>query len=300
MGHVRGLRKVGNCAVWTYIECALYPAHVRYSVQASRAGVKIKRTVGTYAIDVTCVIAHIGGARLYPMTPDPTPGDKLRLLREAASLSLREASALSGISHSHIREIERIPGKAENMTASTMRGLGNAYGVTVEQIVRIATGRAVMPREEDGRDRPAGAQGIGGTVMVRFMGDVSAGLASFGTESEPKMLEVPTIFLEGFEPKDVFALRVNGASMLSDDARKNIADGSIVLVNEQIKPLPGQLVVCWLHNEDLGVIKSWKPDGDRSWLVSYNGEHPPIRVDETAPATLYGVVIGHWTRAPGI
>lgn len=115
--------------------------------------------------------------------------------------------------------------------------------------------------------------------MIRYMGEVSAGLLGNGAAEPPQMIEVPSAFLESYSPDDVYALRVNGSSTLSGDARRNIADGSIVLVNERLQPLDGQMVVAWLHDEDLGVIKAWRPKGERVWLVSYNGKHPPIAVD---------------------
>ncbi len=85
---------------------------------------------------------------------------------------------------------------------------------------------------------------------------------------------------------------MNGNSMLSDDARRSIADGSIVLVNEHLQPLAGQLVVVWLHDQDLGVNKAWNPKGDGLWLVSYNGEHAPIHVDEASPAPCTALSLG--------
>lgn len=250
-------------------------------------------------MNVTYAIAHTGAATVPYMAAELTAGDRLLQLREQAHLSLREAAGRSGLSHGHIREIEKIPGKAENMTASTMRGLAIAYGTTVEHIVRIATGRPLPPTDDRQLPTSPLLVDLGGSVMVRYMGDVSAGLLSVGTDEPVRMMEIPTAFLGGYAPDDVYALRVNGNSMLSDDARRSIADGSIVLVNEHLQPLAGQLVVVWLHDQDLGVIKAWNPKGDGVWLVSYNGEHAPIHVDEASPGTLHGVVIGHWTRAPG-
>lgn len=82
-------------------------------------------------------------------------------MRNAAKLSLLEAATRSGLSHGHIRELEKITGKAENMTASTMRGLAVAYRVTIEQIVRIATGMAAPPNALINQARPALAMDLG-------------------------------------------------------------------------------------------------------------------------------------------
>lgn len=82
------------------------------------------------------------------MAGDPTAGDQLFESRDRAGLSLREAAARSGLSYGHIREIEKLAGRAESMTANTVRSLAVTYGVSVGQIVRIATGRSLPVTDE--------------------------------------------------------------------------------------------------------------------------------------------------------
>lgn len=93
-------------------------------------------------------------------------------------------------------------------------------------------------------------------------------------------------------------MEVTGDSMVSEDARLTIPPGSVVVVHESLQPRPGAVVVAWLEDEDLGVLKVYKRHGDGAvWLLSHNTEHPPILVSDETPASIRGVMIGHWTPA---
>lgn len=143
-------------------------------------------------------------------------------------------------------------------------------------------------------------RGSGGAHPVRFVGSVSAGLTGDGIAMPIDWIHVADQFLGDHRARDLFALEVTGDSMVSEDTRLTIPPGSIVIVHEHLQPRPGSVVVAWLDDQDLGVLKVYKRQGDGAvWLLSHNSEHEPIKVSDETPATIRGVMIGHWTPAQG-
>lgn len=228
---------------------------MRYSLQLRCESVKIKRTLSTYDIVVMYVIAHTQAATLPFMAADLTAGDRLYELRDRAGLSLREAAARSGLSYGHIREIEKLPGKAENMTANTMRGLAVAYGVSVEQIVRIATGRPLPITNEPvdivHNDSPKRLPG--GLVMVPVYGYANGGRPTeYGIPVDPELVR----------GENTRAYQVEGNSM-DTGTDDGIKDGEWVLVDTSLtKGVTGRVFLLEIIGDGMTVKRLRQFDGE--------------------------------------
>lgn len=245
-----------------------------------------------------------------PETPKGpfTPGELLRQLREERKInSAREMARRTGLSHTLHSEQEKALGPI-NMQGDTARRIARATSVPMWLIDKIASGaidelpdnldelraqalseqRSLSERQTRGRIQP-----------VRFLGSVSAGLDGDGVADAIDYLGVADYFLGDYNPEDLYLLEVTGDSMVSDDARQYVPPGSIIIVHERLEPLPGQVIVAWLENEDMGVLKVYEEKDGETWLLSYNSNHAPIRVTEETPASLRGVMVANWTKAPG-
>ena len=234
-----------------------------------------------------------------------TPGELLQQLREKRGItSVREAGRRTGLSHTTISNYEAAA-RPIGMRNDTLRRLSRAYSVPRSLIDQIAAGAiSQLPenldqlQQEDSPKQPD-TRVKGRIHPVRFLGSVSAGLNGDGVSLPVDYLAVADFFLKNYDSDDVYALEVTGDSMVSDDVRRAVPPGSIILVHERLQPLPGQVVVAWLEDQDIGVLKVYEQQDGDVWLVSHNSEHPPIRVDGDTPATVRGVMIAQWTRAPG-
>ena len=93
-------------------------------------------------------------------------------------------------------------------------------------------------------------------------------------------------FNDIFDPEDadLFALEVNGDSMIEDQ----IADGDYVVIRRQKTARKGQIVVA-LTDENEATLKRWHPEKNRIRLEPANSAMKPIYVRN---AKVLGVVVG--------
>jgi repressor LexA len=92
---------------------------------------------------------------------------------------------------------------------------------------------------------------------------------------EDDMMDVSLSMLAGYDPAEVFALRVKGDSMI--DAM--IGDGDVVLFRKQAIADNGDMVAVWLDERGETTLKRFYHEGER---VRLQPEHPtmkPIYVD---------------------
>lgn len=189
------------------------------------------------------------------------------------------------------------------MQGDTIRRIARATSVPTWFLDKIAAGAIDELPDDLGELRLQAAneqrQTRGRIQPVRFLGSVSAGLDGDGVADAIDYLGVADYFLGEYDPDDLYLLEVTGDSMVSDDARQYVPPGSIIIVHEHLVPEPGQVIVAWLDNEDMGVLKVYEEKDGETWLVSYNASHAPIKVTEETPASLRGVMVANWTKAPG-
>jgi len=89
-----------------------------------------------------------------------------------------------------------------------------------------------------------------------------------------------------------FALQVEGDSM-----RPDYAPGDIVVVNPDLAPRPGDVVVAKLDREESATLKRFRDRGlDASGqrvieLVPFNDDYPVLVMDANSPGRIIGVVV---------
>jgi len=137
---------------------------------------------------------------------------------------------------------------------------------------------------------PKLSRGIQLTLEDKFfvprpvLGEVAAGNPLTIYPDAIDSIELPTI---ARMPKDSFLLRVKGESL--KDAY--IFSGDIVIVNPNLEPKNGQIVVAVL--DDAAVVKRFYRKKNEIELVSENPEYKPIVIEKKYPSfRIVGIVIG--------
>ena len=179
--------------------------------------------------------------------------------REGLSPTLEEIAQHFGVNKvtvfGHVSELER-KGVIERAAPGISRGL-----------------RLV---EEDGADEPR--QDAGPAVSI--LGRIAAGAPIEAIEA-PERLDLNDLIPEG---KDVYALRVNGNSMIEDSIR----DGDLVLIERRTTARNGETVVAILDGDEATLKRYYREDG-RVRLQPANSAMQPIFVDDIE---IRGVLIG--------
>jgi repressor LexA len=122
---------------------------------------------------------------------------------------------------------------------------------------------------------------IRGIVPVALVGSIVAGNPVNIPDATPyvdddKIMSVPQELIGGVDPAQVFALRVNGQSMI--DAY--IDDGDIVVLRKQQTARNGEMVAAWLTDRNETTLKHFFDDGDRIRLQPANPSMSAIFVDK--------------------
>lgn len=87
-------------------------------------------------------------------------------------------------------------------------------------------------------------------------------------------------------PEATFYVRVSGDSM----TEAGIFDGDLAVVDRAMDASDGNFVIAFVEGEF--TIKEFRRDesGLFGWLVPWNKDYPPIKVDETNNFVIWGVV----------
>lgn len=118
------------------------------------------------------------------------------------------------------------------------------------------------------------------SLALPVLGKIAAG-APIETIEEPEQLDFADLVPEG---KDVYALQVEGESMIEDA----IANGDIVLVERRQTARDGETVVAVLPDGE-ATLKRFYREGGKIRLQPANSTMQPIMVDDVE---IRGVVIG--------
>jgi repressor LexA len=110
-------------------------------------------------------------------------------------------------------------------------------------------------------------------------GTIAAGVLHEAVEQDERI-----DFTGLFNKKNLFALKVNGDSMIED----SIMDGDHVIVRKQRTARKGQIVVA-ITEEGEATLKRWYPEANRIRLEPANSAMKPIYVDD---ARILGTVVG--------
>lgn len=181
--------------------------------------------------------------------------------------------------------IDQIKGKGIPPTlADVAKHFGYKNRATVQQHLQAIEKKGYIKKN------PKLSRGIELTLEDKFfvprpvLGEVAAGNPLTIYPDAIDTVELPTI---AKMPKDSFLLKVKGDSL--KDAY--IFSGDIVIVNPNLEPKNGQIVVAIL--DDAAVVKRFYKKRNEIELVSENPEYKPIVIDKKYPSfKIVGIVIG--------
>jgi len=127
-------------------------------------------------------------------------------------------------------------------------------------------------------------------VEVPVYGRIAAGPGILAVEEVEDKVRVDRFFLGPH--KEVFALRVQGDSMIND----GIHDGDFIFVRKQPKASRGDIVVAWIEGAPgaEATVKRYFPEGDRVRFQPANDAYEPIYVSasEFRETQIVGIVVG--------
>ncbi len=198
-------------------------------------------------------------------------GKYLKKKREEADLSLREASKLATVSHTHIMEIE--DGK-KSPTFDKVMQLLKAYHADAQDFLR-ETG--YLPKNVE----PAA---IGNVRKIPVISWVRAG--KWGAADETFEAEEAEDWIESdIKGEQNFALRVKGDSM-----EPEFNDGDIIIVSPTAKAGNGDYVVA-KNEEDEATFKQYKRFENTRILHPLNPKYPDIVLNKDLEYRIVGVVM---------
>ena len=189
--------------------------------------------------------------------------------REARGLSLRDASKLSGISHTHIRDIE--DGRSIPSFEMVMRFL-KAYTVDIEEFLK-QTGY-LPPNVEHERVRESTRLPIISWTRAGNWQEI-CDTSQYGDYGE---------YVET-DAKGIFALRVRGESMETE-----FHQGDIIVINPYLKPEHNDYVVV-SNEEGEATFKQLKKYGRTRVLHPLNSKYDDIELSREIEHRVVGVVI---------
>lgn len=143
-----------------------------------------------------------------------------------------------------------------------------------------------MAVDEPAGTRPANDDGM---IEIPLLGRVAAGAPILAEENFESTVRVdPGLLGPAAARGDVFALRVQGDSMIGD----GIFDGDILFVRSQATARKGEIVVAMIEGE--ATVKRFYPEGDRIRLQPSNPRLQPIyvRKADMRESQIVGVAVG--------
>lgn len=198
--------------------------------------------------------------------------------------------------NAYLKALRWTPQQFTDATGLEFPGIDKGFNSAPPSAANVSKVAANAPAEPD--ILPPNAIPLGDIVSIRFLGDVAGGLFASGESTdEIRYFDVPRMFVGSYDPEDIYCLSVTGHSMASPDAKRNIAEGSLVLVHTKLERQNNRVVVCYLLEEALGVIKTWQESQEGVWLTSYNPDqqlYKPIAINKDTRAKFCGVVIGSY------
>jgi repressor LexA len=176
----------------------------------------------------------------------------------------------------------------------TLREIGEHMGISstngVNDHLKALERKGFLARDDmkSRALRPVG--GSGQVVEVPLLGRVPAGQPALAVEQCEDSVKIDRFFVG--PARDVFALRVQGESMIED----GIYDGDFIFVRKQLTAEAGQVVVAMIGDE--ATVKRYYPEGDRIRFQPANSAMEPIYVSRSQfrSVDLLGVVIGVYRK----
>jgi repressor LexA len=177
----------------------------------------------------------------------------------------------------------------------TLREIGARFGIRstngVNDHLRALEKKGYLHREDlkSRALRPVDAV-MERTAEVPLLGKVAAGQPILAEKTYDDTVKIDRFFIG--QEREVFALRVQGDSMIED----GIFDGDYVFVRKQLNANPGETVVAMIGDE--ATVKRFYPEGDSIRFQPANARMSPIVVKKRdfRSVNLLGIVIGVYRK----
>lgn len=189
-------------------------------------------------------------------------GKNLKKIREAKGFSQAALADLCGWGQSRIGNYER---GSNSIDIPSAKELAKALGVNVADIL--------IPSKEVDLISLINQQDVfgGDENKENFINSVFEDLSSHLKSKDPMLSR---------KPKSSLTVKMIGSSMESDNPKKNIPDGSEVVIMTDIegKNLNGKAVYVKIEGVDDPIIKELQIDGPNTYLVPWNQRYEVIKV----------------------
>jgi repressor LexA len=201
-----------------------------------------------------------------------------------------------------LREIGAFMGiRSTNGVNDHLRALERKGYLTREDMKSRALRPAMNPPLGNGAHEAANANGAGDgessrvsdderLVEVPVIGRVAAGLPILAEQNVVDTVRIDRMLVRG--GKDVFALRVQGESMIE----AGIHDGDYIFVRKQPTASRGDIVVALLGDE--ATVKYYYPEKEHVRLQPANAAMAPIyvRASDFRQSMVLGIVVGVYRK----
>ena len=185
----------------------------------------------------------------------------------------------------------------ENFIPPTVREIGAAVGLKSTSTVHMhlqnlaAKGLIILtPSKQRSITLPksvAPASAMSSGMNIPLVGSVAAGQPILAEENIQDYLSVPESFLRGRRPGEVFALNVQGESMIEIGIR----DGDTLIVDKETEVFEGDIIIARVSGETATVKRLYFEKGEKIRLQPENQSMEPIIVDASDVA-IDGKVVG--------
>lgn len=176
----------------------------------------------------------------------------------------------------------------------TLREIGTHFGIRstngVNDHLRALEKKGYLQREDLKSRALRPIAHTEQTVDIPILGKVAAGQPLLAVRNYEDSVKVDRFFIG--QNREVFALRVQGQSMIED----GIFDGDYVFVRKQLQANAGETVVAMIGDE--ATVKRYYPEGDNIRFQPANSHMEPIvvRKRDFRSVNLLGVVIGVYRK----
>lgn len=158
----------------------------------------------------------------------------------------------------------------ENFIPPTVREIGAAVGLKSTSTVHMhlqnlaAKGLIILtPSKQRSITLPksvAPASAMSPGMNIPLVGSVAAGQPILAEENIQDYLSVPESFLRGRRPGEVFALNVQGESMIEIGIR----DGDTLIVDKETEVFEGDIIIARVSGETATVKRLYFEKGEKS------------------------------------
>lgn len=188
--------------------------------------------------------------------------------------------------------------RANNKTLRTLAYLLGWVGEDFHMRLGVSIGS--VPRLEETRDQRIFTfiERFGTkykpSVRLPVFGSVAAGINGFDLVEEPDHYEVfdESELPSGVDRSKLYLVRANGNSMYEEDMTPSIPNGSKLMVEHGAAPDDRQVVVAYIPERDIGVVKQfWRdPASEEVMLRSFQRGGPYFPANEYPDMHVSGVV----------